>query len=348
MRNISILFVLFVLNLTTVALEPSTIETNPKRLYTFLEIDQKDQLFTDGPGEHPVRPIFEGELGVSFFMKDQTVRRYSYSLEKVKKIHYANLEDYNWTVTTTANSRFTLKAGTVFSIARIESDYLSHTKKVPLKDPFFIALIDNLVLYKDNNKSTIAYYSVAINVDGTFTERNHAETLELAESGLSGLMIKDGYLNYKGIRLDSRVEQFDDDGNQYSGGLVRCFDSQYGILRPEEFKYFSYFFDPEGNLFVLDYTKDADQHPVFYYAGRDWGYRENSKKAVTTEGGLRIRLRASTDAFVIDTMKENQNVTILKTGKTETIGGISAPWYRIKTTDGTIGWSFGGYIRVRE
>ena len=43
-----------------------------------------------------------------------------------------------------------------------------------------------------------------------------------------------------------------------------------------------------------------------------------------------------------------QAVTILKTGESATIDGKSAPWYRVKTADGLIGWAWGGYIKVLD
>lgn len=41
-------------------------------------------------------------------------------------------------------------------------------------------------------------------------------------------------------------------------------------------------------------------------------------------------------------------ITILKTGEMATMGGVTAPWYRIKKADGLIGWAFGGFITVAD
>jgi hypothetical protein len=52
--------------------------------------------------------------------------------------------------------------------------------------------------------------------------------------------------------------------------------------------------DNEGIFWAVDFTKDAEKHPILMYAGRDWGYKETPKKTVAAADGLRIRLRATT------------------------------------------------------
>jgi hypothetical protein len=37
----------------------------------------------------------------------------------------------------------------------------------------------------------------------------------------------------------------------------------------------------------------------FLYVGRDWGYRQSPKKAVCTSDNLLVRLRATTDGYVL-------------------------------------------------
>ncbi len=35
-------------------------------------------------------------------------------------------------------------------------------------------------------------------------------------------------------------------------------------------------------------------------------------------------------------------------GKLETIGGNRAPWYKVKTKDGIVGWAWGGFLKITE
>jgi len=46
----------------------------------------------------------------------------------------------------------------------------------------------------------------------------------------------------------------------------------------------------------------------------------------------------------IASISKGNSVELLETGKTETIDGITAPWYKVKTANGTIGWVFSGYL----
>jgi len=60
-----------------------------------------------------------------------------------------------------------------------------------------------------------------------------------------------------------------------------------------------------------------------------------------------LRLRSAPDTSknnIIATIPQGGRVEVLETGKTVKIDGINAPWYRVKTTDGTTGWVFSGYL----
>lgn len=60
-----------------------------------------------------------------------------------------------------------------------------------------------------------------------------------------------------------------------------------------------------------------------------------------------LRLRSAPDTSKnnrIAGILEGDSVALLETGKTDNIDGITAPWYMVKTADGTIGWVFSGYL----
>jgi len=60
-----------------------------------------------------------------------------------------------------------------------------------------------------------------------------------------------------------------------------------------------------------------------------------------------LRLRSEPDTSTDNRIKSipaGERVELLETGKTQTIDGISAPWFRVKTEDGTTGWAFSGFL----
>jgi len=62
-----------------------------------------------------------------------------------------------------------------------------------------------------------------------------------------------------------------------------------------------------------------------------------------------LRLRSEPDTSKnnrIAGISQGNKVVLLEVGKTETIDDISAPWYKVKTSDGTVGWVFSGYLKA--
>jgi len=60
-----------------------------------------------------------------------------------------------------------------------------------------------------------------------------------------------------------------------------------------------------------------------------------------------LRLRSEPDTSknnIITTINEGDRVEFLEAGRTDYIDNISAPWYRIKITNGTTGWVFSGFL----
>ncbi|MBP7096390.1 MAG: SH3 domain-containing protein [Spirochaetia bacterium] len=225
--------------------------------------------------------------------------------------------------------------------------------EIPLdKKLRFTAAFDNVLVFR--TESTVVQYVVyLVNADGTAQRMENDEALTYLAGNIADVSVREGVLFYRSNILDRKLHfhQIDDDGNFYSSRTVIInSEPKYTIalIKDNESNLLTSFFDNEGNIWAMDFTKDEKQSLVLLYSGRDWGYRESPKKAVTTAAGLRIRLRASTDAFVLGSLGKDEAITILKTGETATIGGITAPWYRIKKADGLIGWAFGGYIKVVE
>jgi len=65
-----------------------------------------------------------------------------------------------------------------------------------------------------------------------------------------------------------------------------------------------------------------------------------------SSGPLNLRSQPSKDGKVITVIGKDEPVTVLeKSTNQDTIDGITAPWYRVKTKAGDEGWVFGGYIR---
>jgi hypothetical protein len=63
-----------------------------------------------------------------------------------------------------------------------------------------------------------------------------------------------------------------------------------------------------------------------------------------TKDNLRLRNKASISGNIILVIKENEWVTVLEEGKTETIDDVTSAWVKIKLQDNTTGWCFGGYL----
>jgi hypothetical protein len=78
-----------------------------------------------------------------------------------------------------------------------------------------------------------------------------------------------------------------------------------------------------------------------------WG---GEKTRITVNTNLRLRGSPDTGGEILRTLAEGESVTVLESGLSETIDGITAPWVWVETRDGIQGWCFAGYlgpVRVR-
>jgi hypothetical protein len=83
----------------------------------------------------------------------------------------------------------------------------------------------------------------------------------------------------------------------------------------------------------------GQEDPVLYY------YQEKSGGIYYATATLRLRSEPETGKDNrIASIPNGSAVELLETGKTETIDDMTAPWYKVKTANGTIGWVFSGYL----
>jgi len=338
----------------SVSADPKSFTVNPIPIIKVADIAKADLGIVDGPGGKILGGFVSGE-GIFYFRlsrMDLARLRSDFTVEKRANV----LSDDAYA----PGGSILFYSGNVIGVVtqydEIKLYYLSGTyseKEYAINSSlsFIVAIGDVLIFRTDTRELNYVIYSFAH--DGTMIRREKEEATKYLSESVPGVTVKDGVISYKGNELTRNLSfnQVDDDGNFYETRSVFKGDKEIALINSTTDDYDNYlqsFIDNEGNFWAMDFTKDEKQSLVLLYAGRDWGYREPPKKAVTTEAGLRIRLRASTDAFVLGSLGKGEAITILKTGETATIGGITAPWYRIKKADGLIGWAFGGYIKVVE
>jgi hypothetical protein len=60
---------------------------------------------------------------------------------------------------------------------------------------------------------------------------------------------------------------------------------------------------------------------------------------------LRVRSEPDTSADnIVHRLADSDKVVLLETGKMDSMDGINAPWFKVKTMDGKTGWVFSGYL----
>jgi uncharacterized protein YgiM (DUF1202 family) len=80
-------------------------------------------------------------------------------------------------------------------------------------------------------------------------------------------------------------------------------------------------------------SPDSGKAPVIYYAATN------------------LRLRSEPDTSTdnrIASIPEGSSVEFIEAGKPDTVNNITAPWFKVKMPDGTIGWVFSGYLQTQE
>ena len=343
---------LIVLGVVAVAYaDPVMIEVNPIMEIQVPVLTSKTIGWFDGPGD----PVIGGVVDVAgrFYFRTSDLRLILLSNNFSSIIASVKLEEGAFYSATRgfAGGRIIGTNGGSLWINSVDGRLVNRGWELDPSIQFIVSL-DNVLIYRADAPG-IRYVVFVVNPDGSVRRMEHEEALAWLPKNVPGVTVTDGVIFYKGNELTRNLNfsQVDDDGNFYSTRTVYQGSKDLGTISSStdvHGNYLQSFIDNEGNFWAMDFTEDEKQSLVLLYSGRDWGYREPPKKAVTTDSGLRIRLRASTDAFVLGSLGKGEAITILKTGETATIGGITAPWYRIKKADGLIGWAFGGYIKVVE
>src|SRR5574344_21260 len=77
-------------------------------------------------------------------------------------------------------------------------------------------------------------------------------------------------------------------------------------------------------------------------------FSKSSVKGIVITNNLRVRSKPSiqSTAQIINKLVKFDEVLIIDATKNEVIDGLEAPWYKIQFDDGTIGWVFGGYVKI--
>ncbi|WP_028972524.1 SH3 domain-containing protein [Spirochaeta cellobiosiphila] len=69
------------------------------------------------------------------------------------------------------------------------------------------------------------------------------------------------------------------------------------------------------------------------------------KPTHTLTNDLKMRAKDSIDSAFFATLPKGEEVQLIEKGSTDTIDGITAPWYHVLTSKGYYGWCFGGSVK---
>ena len=139
------------------------------------------------------------------------------------------------------------------------------------------------------------------------------------------------------------------------------FELPWGISidRPIKFgepvPYYNYGLGPWGELYCLvpplpemKYDKRTENYwPIWEKGEAELVVVRNHLKYFGRLNDDRVRLRKEPDTTsgIVGTYPNKTGFRILETGsKPETIGGQTAPWYKVRLLDGTEGWFFGAFV----
>lgn len=312
-----------------------TIIVTPQEIVTLPQVKYDNLQIRDDPGQEGLKPYFETERGLVFIMKDGI-----YRFDDNFKSHFIPMSTLNaWSGRSSILSSrfFTIGAGLGFSIQRYGDTYSEKDTFERYGSIGVSLLIDNMVFREDGS-------SLVIEPDLTVRVLSRAETLEYAKANIPDATVEGSELYYRGNKVGRTIiRMIDDDGNFYSSITMYRDSRTICDITFEQYDYWYHVFDHEGN--VLAFKNSADGL-IVYYAGRTWGYQEPARKAVVTSDNVRIRLRSNTESFILGKVQDKEQITVLKTGPSATIGGQTAPWYRIKTANGMVGWVFGAFVKI--
>lgn len=228
----------------------------------------------------------------------------------------------------------------------------------------FDIIIGDLALgYNTGKKQVFGFLDIG-NTEGQIKALNNDDLVEyLRENGKKyGITLKGDAILYRGWtwepngsnivwkdRIHATWLAIDKDGLAYSmpdvysldGRVIATINSGSSPDPKNKKEWTSTAFDYEGNSYIFC-TSDV------YYLGRDWGY-DTTFAGKVNDSGASLRLHAGALEFKLCTLARNEAVTILeKTVQQECIAGKVASWYKIKRSNGLVGWMFGAYLSLPE
>jgi len=334
-RNILVAVLIWISGFSAIAQQ--TIIVTPQEIIRLSQVKYQNFQIRDDPNASPLYPYYETERGLVFIMQDG-IYRFDDNFEP----HFTAMPTYAmWAGSSTmASSKSVTISGEVgFRILRYGERYLENSSYHSFGSSGNSILIENMVVRRDGS-------SMVIDSDLTVRVLDRSATLEYAKSNIPDATVVGTELYYRGNKVGrSSYTMIDDDGNFYDYGVVQRDGQFFDFIKIGLPDIWYYVFDHEGNVLAMKHSPDGI---IIYYAGRTWGYLEPSRKATVTANNLRIRLRANTNSFVLGRVQDKEQVTVLKIGPTATIGGQTAPWYRIQTANGLVGWVFGSFVEIED
>jgi len=100
--------------------------------------------------------------------------------------------------------------------------------------------------------------------------------------------------------------------------------------------YYQFYTDGTGGFYlILDDLELLDCH---FIVGTRYMVTEN----------LRLRSSGNLSGAILKTIEAGKFVTVIEEGSIETIDDLTSPWVKVRLSDNTEGWCFGGYLGLEE
>lgn len=218
-------------------------------------------------------------------------------------------------------------------------------------------LFGNFLLVEDDSGKLKGYLlnTSSAGIERSMSDTDAREYIRKNSSSLNGLYLdKDGIPLFRGVPLSRRgfLKYWGINAgyfNAIDSDLNTCFSNE---IRDKGGRIIETFALAQGSLslLTLDFEGNAyvSRGDKMYYVGRDWGYHQEPRNGICSSDNLRLRIKASTNGYVVGKLMKGQSVVIIKTGDIMTFDGESAAWYKVKTSEGLVGWAWGGYIKVLD